>query len=1171
MKKTNDKALYINREISSEKEDLLGITPQVESIIYAIDAGASMVGVVGDFGSGKSSIGELLKEKDKEKEIIKINMWDSLHTNKSDTPDDDAIIDLDKTFLYQLAYNSNKKNLAKHVNKRLNRNNGFISFTLKSASFWWFFAFAILCIVIGIVIQASDLSFKVENYKISNEIYVICYLASAIFLIIWLRNGSVAFSSWKSEGEKRFDSSDVFSIFSEIIDCLRKDKRKKVVIIEDLDRINEKDYKWITVFIKEVYRFSNLSKGCLSFIISIKPQAKINTVSAKESLDYGKIFDYIVELKPIHIDDLNSILKSLIDEHMESLKVLMSMDNNTNIYAEFSLLISEKNLDIRKLKHRLNSAVLLYQSLKEKCNNETTHIEMRTCCLVVYLQNQYEKDYYALLAQEDLFNAIIEESYNLRLTHKLSLESQIASLKDFIKRQKTERPNVSPFNDTFCDELARFLINGLISDDYRQYFYSYPKGSYIKTIEESELENLILFANNDISNEKLDLLVKKSIARGGIVIKNAIEMLRNRNLVIPSFVLINENLFEYCYEYFPKEIIKLMKADLLWTEDNADHTVEALTRINKFSFSQKTTLFEKYAAEIASQVSSLGSKALTCRSRLIKVLGENIQYFSAIFYASGSPALTIAEIESIENEDALFAIFNERYSIDILKALCNKCLYRLKTQNYQKLIKVLHEYIKSHTTDKSLAFHIISLLKSNSALDDILFDYILDSNYEKELVEYVNSIGGNITDSYCNMLDKYLFVGQLSDIVIEKMYNNKCYMGFLANALKNNIYVDKCFDDRVITPDILKTINNKYPELFTEFRRQLLLQSKEIKHIFRFVFNSPFSFISIEKDMFRSEDCTQLFTESTIQNNIKEYVDLCNTTIHESDDLYKIAEFVLTLNINESLNVFEQLDFIKGEYRDMNYSNQEEILKLYEQKADMNNSDSNVEYMKLTHALNESLEQKILQDITDNVVNDSVINKYIDLLNVLNDCTETTLCIIDKISLTAALPPTITDKLYRNGQTNAYIIGKTLYDKKFEYKPEINLKDYRQIYITLPNVACYMINSQQFLDAIYFSKDYSLLNKEQIFIYKSWNQFYELFKAAMEIAENDDERKQYIMAMQRFETITDSDQIVDYLIATNQFVSILLDAAIYEHIKNLIWTEHYWKKTALTRFINKAA
>lgn len=359
-----DSLVYVNTEIKSSEEDIIGFSAQVDSIADAIENGASMVGVIADYGSGKSSIGELLEAKKQFKTPIRVNMWDSLKQvkkdnkqkgNKEEEFEDGDLSSLDKSFLYQVALNSGKKHLARHVNKRLDKSNGFISFTLKSLKFWLYFFFAAIFIAIGIILQASDFSLdiplaisnKIINLNINNKISLVGYLIAIIILLFGLRDGSVAFSSWKSEREKPFDSSDVFSIYSEIIDCIRPKKfcpwsKKRVIIIEDLDRLGKEDIGLITNFIKEVYRFSSLSKNCgISFIVSIKPAAQLypDRNDNEFSLDYDKVFDFIVDLRPIHIDDFDTILKGLLNKKIDELKILLNINEAEKIYSEFSYLI----------------------------------------------------------------------------------------------------------------------------------------------------------------------------------------------------------------------------------------------------------------------------------------------------------------------------------------------------------------------------------------------------------------------------------------------------------------------------------------------------------------------------------------------------------------------------------------------------------------------------------------------------------------------------------------------------------------------------------------------------------------------------------------------------------------------------------------------------------------
>ena len=139
--------VFLNSPIDSPETDAIGITSAVESIETAIKNGANMIGVLADYGAGKSSLTDSLANSQKEFNPIRINMWDSLSSDDECQLHDD-IPALTKSFLYQLAANSSKKRgssfFSKHINKRLNRNYGLISFSTRTQWQWIIFVLAAL-------------------------------------------------------------------------------------------------------------------------------------------------------------------------------------------------------------------------------------------------------------------------------------------------------------------------------------------------------------------------------------------------------------------------------------------------------------------------------------------------------------------------------------------------------------------------------------------------------------------------------------------------------------------------------------------------------------------------------------------------------------------------------------------------------------------------------------------------------------------------------------------------------------------------------------------------------------------------------------------------------------------------------------------------------------------
>lgn len=48
--------VFVNKPISSVEDDAIGFSTQVDTIYEAIDNGSTMIGLIADYGSGKSSV-----------------------------------------------------------------------------------------------------------------------------------------------------------------------------------------------------------------------------------------------------------------------------------------------------------------------------------------------------------------------------------------------------------------------------------------------------------------------------------------------------------------------------------------------------------------------------------------------------------------------------------------------------------------------------------------------------------------------------------------------------------------------------------------------------------------------------------------------------------------------------------------------------------------------------------------------------------------------------------------------------------------------------------------------------------------------------------------------------------------------------------------------------------
>lgn len=1179
-----EKIVYINKTVDDVNKDYLGIEPQVDSIIAAVDNGAKMIGVIADYGSGKSTLAEMVNKKAKDKKIIKVNMWGNIEGNGSEKP----VEFMDKSLLYQIAKNSGKSNLAKHVNKRLNPSNGFISVALKSWTFWIWFGFAVLFFLAGIFVSSSDFKILINeklNWTFGNGVYIGAYLIAVILLVIGIvKTGGVAYSSWKSEGDKKFDESNLFSIFEEIIEDI-KSKKKTIIVIEDLDRINKPEL--VLLFIKEIYRFCSLcqDKGIV-FMVAIKPKIQLiedgQSIACKDILDYEKIFDYIVELKPIHVQDFDVVLKNLINENKEQIQKLLDKDIVDKIYSDFSILAEGQGLTIRILKHRLNNAILLYDSIKNKQVSNQNIISMKTCCVVSYLQSQYEKEYYLLVNSQGMFSQVIEEGIRLLMDKNITKEDKVNNLCEFIKKCeifKNTQSNQKKYNDMFFDRLAKYIINGDIKSDYREYFYSYPKGSYIQCEEETELQELLLFPyNKNITDERLSIIVDKNLELKGKILHDTIIMIEKRGFPLPLLVIRNERLLEFCYNSSPEFLVKTLVDNLLWTKENVNKTVDSLVRIINYKSNTIEKIILDYVEQIHVAVGELGQEAIDCRLLLLKKINEKILLFKKVYFENNSPVLCENEINQITNEDILFDLIpEEKFSKQLFIDLSNRENKLFNLNNKAKVERMMELFVTSFSSLKpDTTIALLSLLTVNQITNDKIFSAITKSYNKAEnheaIIHYLNNIS-TYSDKYLEEINKISLVDKMSEILVNRLYDKEYYKLYLFNKLHNKYYLsERDYNVEIFNKGVIDKLFSFNIDLFETYRGNLLKMNEGIKENFNFIFSSPYPFIlENEKEMMNIMDCKIFFNVHNIEANHEAYIQILLCVIKSSKDIFEIANYVLSLTISTKGNIFSQLPFKKYNYCDLGADERSVILELYRNFRDMNSAEEILKYMELTGDLHELLEQELLENIKKYPVENipkTIIEQYASILNQSKKFSGVAKEILSLVNYEVGLKKEITDELIKSDEVKGAIIAKTLYNKKFTYNPSINLDVYYDIYASVSVMDQLMQEEKEFLVKIYQSKKYENLSYEQLLRYNSWGHNKELILAVFDKSPNDESRKNYFMNIPKMETQEDCNNLYQVFNEyDNKYKKLLTDKDICEHAKFLVEKSH--TKGFFTRLFNK--
>lgn len=475
--------VFVNNPISTNSQDIVGFETQVCTIETAINNNATMIGVIADYGSGKSSVTEILEHKITQKSEdrkkyprpIKINMWDCLQETNSEDTVTSEINNLTKSFLFQLA-NGKSSRLASYINKRLSKNYGIISISFNSALTWVLIIIAVLLFSISEMVKLDSFFLPVlpveliEAYMVLYDFSPVLLALSVIIAVIGISRSSIAFSHWKMLKRDSDEVNDIFDTYEYIINKLKPQKnRKQIIIIEDLDRIIDKSV--IIGFLKELYRFQTSlgkNKKKFVFIISIKPEAKlknngVNSFDFDDNKIYSKIFDVTVHLKPIHYHDYDSILIELLNSNPKAKSELEELIGcgtiDSSLPAEFYWIKKGTNLTIRDLKERLNNALAIMVSLKNKQYKVKTAVRFDSCAAVTFLEHQYPEEYHTLIKNEENISNLIESTYKIKNSRKASdvltmIKEAIDKMQIWPKNDKTEG---------FTKDLSELLDAGVFS------------------------------------------------------------------------------------------------------------------------------------------------------------------------------------------------------------------------------------------------------------------------------------------------------------------------------------------------------------------------------------------------------------------------------------------------------------------------------------------------------------------------------------------------------------------------------------------------------------------------------------------------------------------------------------------------------------------------------------
>lgn len=1167
--------VFVNNPIKLAEDDVIGFLDQVEMISCAIDDGeASMIGVIADYGTGKSSITEMLKEKYVKAgypEPIKINMWDSLSepNDSQNNNSNNQVSDLTKSFLFQLA-NGHDGKLGSYVNKLLSKNYGIISFASNRFKrlFWCFFASAI-CFVLykisgvsgtGIMLHLPDWCNVASSwFKFLSPILI---LASAILAIFGIKDISVAFSHWKMTNTKSPEINDIFDIYRIIADEICPSKNKKqLVFIDDLDRIGSK--KVVISFLKELYRFQDSicdKKSKFVFIVSVMPESNLlrGDQDGENSNVFSKIFDTTLYLKPIHFDDYDSILLQLIkgnDNKKQALEKLIGENIDEHLPDAFKWIKRGSNLTLRDLKERLNQAIAIMVSLVNKSYAGNSAADFQACTAVAYLESAFPDDYYRLIKNEVHFAEFIKKS--MPIINESSENDDKQLIQKFNATFEGEA-----FSEKFKTELCMLIFAGIFDDDFRMYFYTYPKGSHIKTTAEREICDYILFPNQRSDYSGLSDAVNQAFETGN---NTTVEQAISVSSSFPRVLLENDILFTKSAKINSEKLFYAFKRFCIEKPDSENKDIDTWKRVLLLSDPQRQYFIDSICSTLIGI--NTDDSFLKFRKKLILAFANEILNFSNVFIGDNIPIITSDEVDIIDNQLVSIQLINtnklsaETYDY-IVKLLLFSSLIEKDKSTFDKSLIIFGLY--SDIFGEEISDDAFKFLEINHYLDDETFEVIYQNIEDTSLADYINAFNpAELSDEYLYCLNQKCLSNGLSDELLSIMVNKSLLATPLSHyANQGRLACVDIFEssaEQII--DDCEVINAKYPDIIVHIRTEAYL----IRGISAYLglYHTPYPLMTENEYVNEGdvEKAISLIDVSRIDDNNFEQVTTIHLKSYNQDELMLLLLTLFDNNNEDSLDssvkpeLVNMLDFAKLGFKQLDFNQRNEIFSLISDVLSFPDSNEIIEFLKSVNCFIPDLEERITDD-----------DEYPELIKLFDEFTDVSTEWLDKHYITCDLSEKLCDELFDSNNYVNYIIASTLRIGSLKIVDTIPFDKYLDVYKDSNELFNIMSRDLDFLERFQQQADFSEFDMAHItpaYQAKQHERFFSYIDTL-----TPEEKKSYYMSFGKFSSLNDS-KLFRKLVCREDNMELLGDYKIYDHIKEQLWEDDPHDKGQFTKVWNK--
>ena len=798
---------YQDFPVEDYEHDYIGFEEQVNMLKEGIENNARVIGLISENGSGKSTIIKLLKKelakpkehtkepKEETEKSDRVTKVELIKVNLLDPDGENTQFEEHKRMLYQIAKKRLKNNKLKwaYIQKKLNPNfkSLKIATTKKSSAYLFFIAvfFFLLTFLYNNhllkyfnFLRDTPWEFLVPAIKDFCNISGLLGLLIIFYIIL---TDELIFNYSKNCEDSKLNENDLKEIFDDLTI-----EDKTVIVVEDLDRL--KDSSRIKQFLEEIYSYYGDYQN-LTFIVAITKEQFVEIADADFIDTKFKPFTSVMNLPTIRNDDFDLITRNLLIEKTSMFKKEFLIDIQKD-YGIWLWLTRGDNLNIRKIKHRLNEVIHLFLTLKSRLG--VSNVSVKSCIAVTYLKNMYDSDF-ELLIKENKNN----DSYTFKLKEIIEY---------FLKNSTLDGASeITDNNKDLKKDLTDLISNGYLDYNCEMYCYNYAKGNKVFDSYENTIYNSYLFDRHyNLDEEKIQNVLKNDES----CLVKAIETREKMQLQYPENIFEKITIFNEVFNYVEESNKKKILVEML--KISPMHINETEERLKKIISSKYFT--QEYKAEYIKLVKD-DFRAQTetsiipqIRIKLIKIFIDNILLLIPL-YDSLFPLISKEEMNFItkfsdmallvnkslideknivyivETIDRIFNDKDNNQLYDFLLEIPNQIDYFSKKS---KILRLFSVDSKKEFYEKNHSFINLTLLE-----DIIEFTLNIDYSFEtlekevislfnnkkideKQLSGYVNILP-NISDTMLEFLCSDDYMTTINDKWVELMLKKEMYYGYV--------------------------------------------------------------------------------------------------------------------------------------------------------------------------------------------------------------------------------------------------------------------------------------------------------------------------------------------------------------------------------------------------------